>query len=134
MLRGWKEFTVFPPQEGRFLCDEEEVRVFRYNEGMQLVPEPGAIPTRWIAIDPTQAKDSARNAPYAAPTREYSLALDPLRIRVHAGETLYLPSGWYHHVAQQEDEDGLCLCVNWWYEITDEMALYLAEMDGTIDT
>lgn len=29
---------------------------------------------------------------------------------------LYLPRGWLHHVEQQEDEEGLCVAVNSWFE------------------
>lgn len=26
------------------------------------------------------------------------------------------PHSWYHHVSQRGDKEGLCICVNWWYE------------------
>jgi len=37
----------------------------------------------------------------------------PIIIRVEAGETLYLPAGWWHHVRQS----GLTIALNWWYDI-----------------
>ena len=37
----------------------------------------------------------------------------PIVIDVHAGETLYLPAGWWHYVKQQ----GTTIAVNWWYDL-----------------
>lgn len=61
----------------------------------------------------------------------------PLSITVHAGETLYLPAGWWHHVRQSvhnddddddflvaneserkgESESEITVALNWWYDI-----------------
>ncbi|KAN0063614.1 hypothetical protein ACQY0O_004064 [Thecaphora frezii] len=183
VVRGCKVFTVYPPNEGHFLCDDEEYPVYRYRPkdcmepGSDVLPscltleaDRDTPPTRWIPIDPTLPKTDPRNRRYvhrdlnrdasqtaqAVPCdgdgdkvdkerKRYGYALPPLTIRVQQGETLYLPSGWYHHVAQQEDHEegrnpqttaatGVCLCLNWWYEMSDEMVLRLAEMDeGSAD-
>ena len=37
----------------------------------------------------------------------------PITITVSAGESLYLPAGWWHHVRQT----GLTVAVNYWYDI-----------------
>ncbi|SPO21092.1 uncharacterized protein UTRI_00569 [Ustilago trichophora] len=166
VVRGWKEFTVFPPSEACFLCDDEEYPVYKYVKDssigqLKLQPDQQGATTRWIPIDPTLPKHADRNAPYVhrdlnsttvhgTPSRvhntqtKYGYALPPLRIRVHEGETLYLPSGWFHHVAQQQDQQlvpsddngpldrGLCLCLNWWYEISDEVAIQLEETSLSI--
>ncbi|KAJ1030187.1 hypothetical protein NDA16_001098 [Ustilago loliicola] len=160
VIRGWKEFTVYPPSEACFLCDDQEYPIYKYVKGEQeqlvLQPDQDGAATRWIPIDPTLPKDADRNAPFVhrdlnstskeAPSRphsentKYGYSLPPLQIRVHEGETLYLPSGWFHHVAQQQDQqlvsvDGqkvdrdLCLCLNWWYEISDEVAIQLEELN-----
>ena len=34
-------------------------------------------------------------------------------VRVGEGETLYLPSLWYHHVQQTQG----CIAVNYWYDM-----------------
>jgi len=36
----------------------------------------------------------------------------PYSITLRAGETLYLPAGWWHHVTQE----GLTIALNWWYD------------------
>ena len=43
-------------------------------------------------------------------------ALPLLRLaEVHAGDVLYLPSLWLHHVEQQRAADGTpCIALNWW--------------------
>jgi peptidyl-lysine (3S)-dioxygenase / protease len=48
----------------------------------------------------------------------------PIRISVKAGETLYLPVGWWHHVSQSTNYQdipggqgkGRCVALNWWYD------------------
>ena len=41
----------------------------------------------------------------------------PIRVSVKAGETLYLPVGWWHHVSQSVDvTSGRCIALNWWYD------------------
>ena len=42
----------------------------------------------------------------------------PIHITLQAGETLYLPVGWWHYVRQS----GLTVALNWWYD---------AELRGT---
>ncbi|KAJ9476658.1 JmjC domain-containing protein [Pseudozyma hubeiensis] len=173
VIRGWKEFTVYPPAEACFLCDDDEYPLYRYvhdtaadgstSARLRLRKDDEDATTRWIPIDPTLPKHAKRNAPFVhrdlnmtssqqLPSRrhasctKYGYALPALTIRVHEGETLYLPSGWFHHVAQQQDaqvekidsqgavDRGLCLCVNWWYEISDDMAIQLDETDLTVPT
>lgn len=41
----------------------------------------------------------------------------PFQVDVRAGETLYLPPGWWHHVRQTGDETGICIAFNWWYDM-----------------
>ena len=41
----------------------------------------------------------------------------PLRVTVRAGELLYLPSLYYHHVQQTADPDGRCIAVNFWFDM-----------------
>ena len=41
----------------------------------------------------------------------------PLRWEVAAGEVLYLPAGWWHHVQQLSDGDEPVIAVNYWYDM-----------------
>lgn len=41
----------------------------------------------------------------------------PFEVTVKAGEILYLPSMWFHHVRQTPDNRGLTIAVNYWYDM-----------------
>ena len=38
----------------------------------------------------------------------------PIQIEVEAGDTLYLPAGWWHHVRQF---GPTVIALNWWYDM-----------------
>lgn len=38
----------------------------------------------------------------------------PIQIEVEAGDTLYLPAGWWHHVRQS---GPTVIALNWWYDM-----------------
>lgn len=58
----------------------------------------------WICIDPL-SPDFASYPQYANAT--------PIRVRVEAGDALYLPSLWFHHVQQSH----ACIAINYWYDM-----------------
>ncbi|TBU39023.1 Clavaminate synthase-like protein [Dichomitus squalens] len=106
VIRGAKHFTLLPPTEG--WCLKER----RYPHGtyarsssssaLELVPSLPSVPlVRWSSVtDPT--------APGALPSEAH-----PIHVTVKAGETLYLPAGWWHHVRQE----GFTVAVNYWYDM-----------------
>ncbi len=44
---------------------------------------------------------------------DFSLYASPLKVRVEAGDALYLPSLWFHHLRQSHG----CIAVNFWYDM-----------------
>jgi jumonji domain-containing protein 7 len=38
---------------------------------------------------------------------------NPMRFRLNAGDVLYLPSFWFHHLQQSHG----CIAVNFWYDM-----------------
>ncbi|CAE6397141.1 unnamed protein product [Rhizoctonia solani] len=109
VVRGAKHFTLLPPTEG-YTLHEQRVPHAKYTRTAPYLPlEIEPIPdstVRWAEVDPTLSSisDSEVGA--------------PLRVTVKAGDALYLPAGWWHHVAQSGDsESGVCIAVNWWYDI-----------------
>lgn len=58
----------------------------------------------WICIDPL-SPDYASYPLYRNAT--------PIQVRVEAGDALYLPSLWFHHVQQSH----ACIAVNYWYDM-----------------
>lgn len=82
---------------------------------LTLTPSPHTTsPVRWSSITNPHLPDTL-------PPEAH-----PIHISLKAGETLYLPAGWWHHVRQGRDEgnderDEECkeektIAVNWWYD------------------
>ncbi|KAE8210237.1 hypothetical protein CF327_g5880 [Tilletia walkeri] len=134
VVRGTKTFTVIPPTEAHFLSAEDTFYpLYQWTPSsptsttLKLEPLPSHPSTPWIPIDPlTTPTPPDRPTPHPqadARWTHFRSALDPLQITVHAGQMLYLPSGWYHAVEQTEDSPsneggggGICLGLNWWWE------------------
>ncbi|KAH9938630.1 Clavaminate synthase-like protein [Fomitopsis serialis] len=106
VVRGAKHFTLFPPTEGWCLQERSypHARYVRSEATSRLehIPSPPTTPeVRWSSVlDPT---DSTSLPPEA----------HPIHITVGAGETLYLPAGWWHYVRQSE----VTIAVNHWYDM-----------------
>ncbi|KAH7343678.1 Clavaminate synthase-like protein [Rhizoctonia solani] len=109
VIRGSKHFTLLPPTEG-YTLREQRVPHARYvrptpSSPLEIEPIPNST-VRWAEVDPTIS--SISDTDIGA----------PLRVTVSAGDALYLPAGWWHHVAQSGDrESGMCIAVNWWYDV-----------------
>jgi jumonji domain-containing protein 7 len=81
-----------------------------------LTPSPDAPSIRWSSIPNPNLLDTL-------PPEAH-----PIHISLKAGETLYLPAGWWHHVRQGREEDEIggergeqikeekTIAVNWWYD------------------
>ena len=73
-----------------------------HGEPLTLVASPAsAPPVRWSSVqDPTHPDSLSPEA-------------HPMHITVSAGESLYLPAGWWHYVTQSE----VTIAVNYWYDM-----------------
>ncbi|XP_030574366.1 bifunctional peptidase and (3S)-lysyl hydroxylase JMJD7 isoform X1 [Archocentrus centrarchus] len=104
VVSGEKHFILLPPTDRPFVPyglygqavyhqrDDGEFEVFDQNDS-ERVP--------WIPLDP----DLERYPQYRQ--------AQPLHCSVKAGEMLYLPSLWFHHVRQSHG----CIAVNFWYDM-----------------
>ena len=131
VIAGTKIFTIFPPSDAVFLT-EELLPVRQYEQSvadgsfkvcgwwgrgrrwrcgssplplLQMVPYvdgTGESLRPWLANDPVQPDFDQH------PRQQHA---HPYTVRVEAGDVLYLPALWYHHV-QQEGEP--CIAVNTW--------------------
>ncbi|KAG7449183.1 Clavaminate synthase-like protein [Guyanagaster necrorhizus] len=107
VVRGVKYFTLLPPSEGWCLQERTypHAQYIRASPSTELCikPSPPSTPTiRWSSVgDP--------NLPGALPDEA-----NPINVVLQAGETLYLPAGWWHHVRQS---DEITVALNWWYDI-----------------
>jgi len=108
VVRGHKDITLFPPHDfpwlkyekckpAKYVFDEKQDK-FSVNE----VCDQPEVP--WIAVDPLRP-DLDRFPEYRNAT--------PLKLRLCAGDVLYLPSLWFHHISQSQG----CVAVNFWYDM-----------------
>lgn len=146
VLRGSKTFTLYAPVEelclhaklvrtGRLVQDkmrsgEESGFRIELDGPASLSPDGnnGSLTSQdsesreqetripWIPISPLLSRSYLNNAfPYYQYAR-------PETITVEAGQILYLPSGWFHHVTQQcgtwdDGNSAPCIAVNYWYDM-----------------
>ncbi|XP_013116105.2 bifunctional peptidase and (3S)-lysyl hydroxylase Jmjd7 isoform X1 [Stomoxys calcitrans] len=123
VISGHKDFILFPPHclpwipkrlysTGVYKRNDETKKYYiepllqtHYNENNDVIsygPEP--LLTEWISIDPL--------SPDLEKYPQYS-KIQPLHVRVNAGDLLFLPNYWYHHVRQSHK----CIAVNFWYDM-----------------
>ncbi|XP_067099018.1 bifunctional peptidase and (3S)-lysyl hydroxylase JMJD7 isoform X2 [Osmerus mordax] len=107
VISGEKHFILLPPSDRPFIPYElYQPAVYRQREdgGFDVVDEAESEKVPWIPVDPLNPDLECYPA--------YQLA-QPLRCTVRAGEMLYLPSLWFHHVQQSHG----CIAVNFWYDM-----------------
>jgi hypothetical protein len=77
--------------------------------------EEEARPKSFSRIDPATA--TAEEFPAFAKCREYI-------VNLKAGQSLYLPAGWFHNVtsfSSEEKDDNIHMAINYWYHPPDEL-------------
>uniref|UniRef100_H2Z173 Bifunctional peptidase and (3S)-lysyl hydroxylase JMJD7 n=1 Tax=Ciona savignyi TaxID=51511 RepID=H2Z173_CIOSA len=105
VVKGKKTFTLIPPSDRPFLPYNSYPCYQHYHhDGWKIkrIAEPPTVP--WISIDPLNP-DLQQHPAYQQAR--------PITCTVRAGEVLYLPSLWYHHVQQT---DGT-IAVNYWHDM-----------------
>lgn len=122
VIRGEKHFTLLPPIDSWCLKSKYISQHLSYSLALILTAArfyPHASYTRdnsgALTVSPSDA--SVPNVQWSSITdpdnpTAFPETVQPIRITLRAGETLYLPVGWWHHVRQT----GLTIAVNWWYD------------------
>ena len=109
VVHGEKHFLLFPPADVLWL-EEVSCRpaTYCFSEEQQ---------TWSIVEDPADETGPSPDVPWVdydeANPRGLQTRASPVRCVVKAGETLYLPSLWYHQVSQK----GLTIAVNYWHDM-----------------
>ncbi|XP_078263196.1 bifunctional peptidase and (3S)-lysyl hydroxylase JMJD7 [Rhinoraja longicauda] len=107
VISGEKHFILLPPTDRPFIPYEHfQPATYKVNEdgSYDVIDIQNAEKVPWIPLDPLN--------PDLSRFPEYSLAR-PAHCTVRAGEMLYLPSLWFHHVRQSHG----CIAVNFWYDM-----------------
>ncbi|GAA6004875.1 hypothetical protein JCM11491_002264 [Sporobolomyces phaffii] len=143
VVRGTKEFILFPPSEAYCLHERTYPHAtWSYSPSgdpaFTLVPTVPPVRVPWIPIDPTVAESSSSSSSELYPRYRFAR---PMRVEVHAGDMLYLPSLWFHYVSQSprhfhddDDEEGgqgvqgvrATIAVNWWFDMKFDGAAFAA--------
>jgi jumonji domain-containing protein 7 len=111
VIRGQKIFTLMPPTD-MWCVYKTMYPAYRHKyskaDGWSVERVEDDLSTPWIPIDP--------NEPDFDKYPRFSHATC-LRVTVREGETLYLPSMWYHQVEQQGGPEGMTIAVNQWFDM-----------------
>lgn len=107
VISGEKKFILLPPTDRPFIpYGEYQPAVYHQREDgeFEVIDQIGSEKVPWIPLDPLDP-DLDQYPQY--------LRARPLHCSVKAGEMLYLPSLWFHHVQQSHG----CIAVNFWYDM-----------------
>ncbi|CAN6218131.1 unnamed protein product [Urochloa humidicola] len=130
VVSGEKHFLLLPPTEhhrlyirdypaAHYVAEEEEKDAEGEHQQLMRLKLEMEDPERivpWSSVDPCPGTPEEMAAQVSA----FPLYFDgpaPIRCTVRAGEMLYLPSMWFHHVSQSPGPNGLTIAVNYWYDM-----------------
>ena len=106
VVKGFKDIILFPPTDFPWLpyklCDQAIYQKTQNGFVIETLEDSPKLP--WIAVDPLN--------PDLKEFPGYKNA-HPMKLRLNAGDVLYLPSLWFHHLQQSHG----CIAVNFWYDM-----------------
>ncbi|GER26757.1 2-oxoglutarate (2OG) and Fe(II)-dependent oxygenase superfamily protein [Striga asiatica] len=85
------------------------------SEEFELELEDPVRKVPWCSVDPYPSPNDKPSAIEKFPL--YFNGPKPYEVTVKAGEMLYLPSMWFHHVRQSPDDSTLTIAINYWYDM-----------------
>ncbi|XP_072963022.1 lysine-specific demethylase JMJ32 [Typha angustifolia] len=124
VITGEKHFLLLPPTEvhrlyvrpypaARYISSSQSQDTGEMMLKLEMEEPERMVP--WCSVDPFPPEDTA-----AACMSSFPLYFDgpkPFECTIRAGEILYLPSMWFHHVRQTPDNNGRAIAVNYWYDM-----------------
>ncbi|XVE59862.1 hypothetical protein DITRI_Ditri05aG0081300 [Diplodiscus trichospermus] len=119
VVSGEKHFLLLPPTDvHRMYIREYPAARYSYSEesgefGLEFEEPVTYVP--WCSVDPYPATGSEEQERLKFPL--YFNGPKPFKVTVKAGEILYLPSMWFHHVRQSPGDGGCTIAVNYWYDM-----------------
>ncbi|KAL0371976.1 UNVERIFIED_CONTAM: Bifunctional peptidase and (3S)-lysyl hydroxylase JMJD7 [Sesamum calycinum] len=119
VITGEKRFLLLPPTDvHRMYIREYPAAQYCYHQDsgectLELEDPIACVP--WCSVDPYPLPEEKQREVEKFPL--YFNGPKPFEVTVKAGEMLYLPSMWFHHVRQSPDETGLTIAINYWYDM-----------------
>lgn len=117
-VSGQKHFVLLPPIEAACV-NEQELPAATYQpvgtgtEQLEAQFDPPGVSGKPPTV-PFSTWDP--DVPGVRPTVASSLSR-PIRVTLDRGDMLYLPAQWYHKVKQTCSEEGICVAINYWYDM-----------------
>ncbi|XP_027084090.1 lysine-specific demethylase JMJ32 [Coffea arabica] len=119
VITGEKRFLLLPPTDvHRMYIRDYPAAQYRYSEDTEDFELEIEDPVRyvpWCSVDPYPSFEGINRQMAEFPL--YYNGPKPFEVTVKAGQVLYLPSMWFHHVSQCPDSRGLTIAVNYWYDM-----------------
>ena len=106
-ILGRKHFTLLPPIEAPCV-HERSVLSATYTSTLDIAIDEPEQYTPFATWDPDAPESNAT---------PYSHLSQPMQVTLDEGDVLYLPALWYHKVGQSCNEEGVCVAVNYWYDL-----------------
>lgn len=119
VISGEKRFLLLPPTDvHRMYITEYPAAHYLYNQDrgeftLELEDPVRYVP--WCSVNPYPPPWEKQREINKFPL--YFNGPKPFAVTVKAGEMLYLPSMWFHHVTQSSDERRLTIAINYWYDM-----------------
>ncbi|XP_059275496.1 lysine-specific demethylase JMJ32 [Lycium ferocissimum] len=119
VVSGEKHFLLLPPTDvHRMYIREYPAANYHYSQdagefSLELEEPVRKVP--WCSVNPYPSPELKEKEMAKFPL--YFNGPRPFEVTVKAGEVLYLPSMWFHHVRQSPDSRGLTIAVNYWYDM-----------------
>ncbi|KAI4327887.1 hypothetical protein L6164_020298 [Bauhinia variegata] len=119
VVTGEKHFLLLPPTDvHRLYIKEYPAANYSYSWvtgefTLELENPIRYVP--WCSVDPYPSPETKDDEMSKFPL--YVNGPAPFECTIKAGEILYLPSMWFHHVRQSPDERGRTIAVNYWYDM-----------------
>lgn len=108
VIDGYKDFILIPPTDLPFVPYKKykQAEFKRNGSDWDIVPLNDGVnyDLPWVCIDPMD--------PDYDQYPEFKKA-HMFKVRLYKGDSLYLPSLWFHHVRQSHG----CIAVNYWYDM-----------------
>ncbi|XP_022730777.1 jmjC domain-containing protein 7 isoform X1 [Durio zibethinus] len=119
VVSGEKHFLLLPPTDvHRMYIREYPAARYSYSEEsgeFRLELEEPVRYVPWSSVNPYPATGNEEQERSKFPL--YFNGPKPFEVTVKAGEVLYLPSMWFHHVRQRPGDGGYTIAVNYWYDM-----------------
>ena len=105
VISGYKDFILIAPTDLHLVARSKyQTAIYERDANGKLQIKPLNEFIEWVSVDPLN--------PDFTKYPNFKKA-NILKVRVFAGDILYLPSLWYHHVQQSHE----CIAINFWFDM-----------------